>query len=94
VKYRKYTNVFIRSFGYELAPNVITSEDLEQRLAPIYEKLHFKQGQLEVLTGISERRFWDVGHKMSDGAVSAAKKAIAKSGVSKEDIGMLIYCGV
>lgn len=94
MKSGRYTNVFIRAFGYELAPNVITSEDLEQRLAPIYEKLHLKKGQLEVLTGIYERRFWDVGHKMSDGAVSAAKKAVAKSGISKEDIGMLIYCGV
>lgn len=90
----KYSNVFINSFGYELAPNVVASEDLEQWLEPVYEKLHFKKGQLEVLTGISERRFWDPGYKMSDGALAAARKAIASSDISEEDIGMLIYCGV
>ncbi|MDL1968813.1 MAG: 3-oxoacyl-ACP synthase III, partial [Deltaproteobacteria bacterium] len=34
-----YSKVYINSFGYELAPNVITSEDLEMRLEPLYEKL-------------------------------------------------------
>ena len=27
-----YSKVYIESFGYELAPNVITSDDLEKRL--------------------------------------------------------------
>jgi 3-oxoacyl-[acyl-carrier-protein] synthase-3 len=90
----KYSKVFIDAFGYELAPNVVTSEDLEQRLAPVYEKLHVRKGQLEVLTGIFERRFWDVGYKMSDGALAAARKVIANSDISPKDIGMLIYCGV
>ena len=35
-----YSNVQIASLGYELAPHVITSRDLEQRLAPVYEALH------------------------------------------------------
>ena len=50
-----YSNVFIDAFGYELPPNVITSQDLEKRLEPVYEALHFQQGQLESITGIRER---------------------------------------
>jgi len=90
----KYTNVYINSFGYELPPNVVTSEDLESRLASLYEALHFQKGQLEALTGIHERRFWDQGFKMSEGAILAGQKAINASGVQPGDIGLLIYGGV
>jgi len=89
-----YTNIYIDSFGYELAPNVISSEDLENRLESLYETLRFQKGQLEAITGIRERRFWDPGFKMSQGAILAGQKAIAASNISAKDIGMLIYGGV
>jgi len=89
-----YSKVYIDSFGYELPLNVITSDDLEERLEPLYEKLHFQKGQLEAITGIHERRFWDQGFTMHEGAVKAGLKAIEASGVAREAIGMLIYGGV
>ncbi len=89
-----YSKVHIESFGYELAPNVITSDDLEKRLEPLYAALHFQKGQLETITGIRERRFWDQGFSMSEGAISAGKKAIYDSNIHVDDIGMLIYGGV
>jgi len=94
----KFKNVVIDSFGYELPPNVITSSDLEDRLAPLYNRLHFQQGQLEAMTGIYERRWWDPGFSVGRGAVLAGKKALAaaheNSGLRPADIGMLIYGGV
>lgn len=90
----KYKNVYINSFGYELPPHVVTSEDLEERLETLYEVLHFQRGQLEALTGIHERRFWDHGFKMSEGAIMAGKKAMEASGIHPRDIGMMIYGGV
>jgi len=90
----KYSNVYIDSFGYELPPNVITSDDLESRLEPLYQALHFKKGQLEAITGIQERRFWDPGYAMHQGATAAAQKALAASEITPDAIGMLIYGGV
>ena len=90
----RYSNVFIDSFGYELAPNVVTSDDIEARLEPVYKALHFQKGQLEALTGIQERRFWDPGYPMHEGAIKAGQKAIDAASVSPEQIGMLIYGGV
>ena len=90
----RFKNVFIKSFGYELPPHVVTSEDIEERLTPLYQKLKIRKGQLEALTGICERRFWEPGYKMYEGALAAAKKAIEKSGVAMKDIGMLIFGGV
>ncbi len=89
-----YSDVYIESIGYELAPNVVDSNDLETRLEPVYRTLHLQPGQLEALTGIRERRYWDPGFKMSTGAIAAGKKALAKTTVSPESIGMLIYAGV
>jgi 3-oxoacyl-[acyl-carrier-protein] synthase-3 len=89
-----FSKVYIDAFGYELAPNVVTSDDIETRLEPLYEALHFQKGQLEALTGISERRFWDPGYKMHQGAIEAGKKALKNSSISPDSIGMLIYGGV
>jgi 3-oxoacyl-[acyl-carrier-protein] synthase III len=89
-----YSKVYIDSFGYELPPNVVTSDDLERRLEPVYEALHFQRGQLEAITGIRERRFWDPGYKMHVGAVKAGQKALEASSISPQDLGMLIYGGV
>ena len=90
----KYTNVSIASFGYELPPNVVTSSDLERRLSPLYDALHFQKGQLESLTGIRERRFWDPGFQMSQGAILAGEKAMAAAEIAPQSIQMLVYGGV
>lgn len=90
----RYANVIIPAIGYELAPNVVTSEDLESRLGPVYQKLHLQPGQLEALTGIAERRFWDPVFKLSDGAIRAGRKALALGNFSADNIDMLIYAGV
>jgi 3-oxoacyl-[acyl-carrier-protein] synthase-3 len=90
----RWLDVCIDAMGYELAPNVITSKNLEKRLTPLYEALHLQPGQLEALTGIRERRFWDQGVSVADVAVLAGKKALANSSIPPEEIGMLIYGGV
>jgi len=90
----RYTKVTVEALGYELAPNVVTAEDIERRLAPLYEELHLKPGQLEQLTGIEESRYWDPDFTLSDGAVRAGRKALEASGVPADQIGMLIYGAV
>lgn len=90
----KYSRVHMESIGYELPPVVVTSDDLEARLAPMYETLHILPGQLQMLTGISERRWWQEGHTLSDGAVAAANKALQQCNVKASDIEALVYTGV
>ncbi len=89
-----YSNVDIAGFGYELPPHVVSSEDLENRLTDAYAALHLQPGQLEALTGIVERRFWDPGFKLSIGAIQAGRKALADAGIPAASMGMLIYGGV
>src|SRR5262245_48871550 len=90
----KYTRVFVDAIGYELAPVVITSDELEDRLEPLYQALHIPHGQLEAITGIIERRWWEEGFSLSQGAVAAAKKALEEANVPADAIEVVIYGGV
>jgi 3-oxoacyl-[acyl-carrier-protein] synthase-3 len=90
----KYTKVFINAIGYELGPNVVTSSELEKRIIPMLDELHIPAGQLEALTGIRERRWWNPEFALSEGAARAARKALEKAGLSAPDLGALIYAGV
>lgn len=90
----KFTRVFLEAIGYELPQNVITSTWIEEQLAPLYRKLYLQPGQLEALTGIRERRWWNPGHSNGAEAAKAAKKALAETDIPVEDIGAVIYCGV
>ncbi len=90
----KYTRVFLDAITYELPPVVVTSRELEERLRPMYEALHIPEGQLEALTGIVERRWWDPGFSVAQGAAAAARKAIAATHVKPSDIQVLIYAAV
>ncbi|MCL1123721.1 3-oxoacyl-ACP synthase III [Shewanella surugensis] len=90
----KYSRVFINSLAYELAPEVVSTAELESKLAPLYKKFRIPMGQLATLTGIEERRWWPKGHRLSDGAITAANKAILETGVNVSDIGALVYTGV
>ncbi len=90
----RYKKVCVESFGYELPETTVTSLSLEERLAPIYKKLNLRYGRLEMMTGIRERRLWNDKVAPSQASIKAAEKAIAKSGVEKEDIGCLLHTSV
>lgn len=90
----KYSRVFIDAIGYELPPVVVTSHELEARLRPVYQALHLQEGQLEALTGIVERRWWEPGYPLSEGAARAARKALEASSVRPQDVEVLLYAAV
>ena len=90
----RWKHVRIAAIAYELAPEVIASAELEDRLAPVYEHLHIPPGQLEVLTGIEERRYWEPGASLSEHAAAAGRKALAAAGLDGAELGALVYTGV
>ncbi|HEX3147860.1 MAG TPA: 3-oxoacyl-ACP synthase III [Gemmataceae bacterium] len=90
----RYSRVYLEAIGYELAPVVISTEELEARLEPLYKALHLPMGQLEALTGISERRWWPKDYSVAQGATVAGLKALAASNLKPSDIDVLIYAGV
>lgn len=89
-----YKNVCIESYGYDLPDTVVSSEDIEKRLASVYERLKLPNGRLELISGIKERRFWTNGTRPSQVSTRAAEIALRESGISKNDIGCLIHSSV
>ena len=90
----RYGNVYIEAFGYELPKNVVSSIELEERLAPVYQKLGLSYGRFELMTGIRERRYWDEDSPPSRSSIAAAEKAVANSGIPKEEFGCLLHSSV
>lgn len=90
----KFNNIVIESFGYDISSEILSSADIEKRLSPIYEKLKLPEGRLELMTGIKERRVWKPGTRPSDLSTNAAKKALEKSSIDKNDIDLLIHASV
>jgi len=90
----RYSRVCFHSFGYELPPREVSSDELEQRLEPLYTRLKLPQGRLELMSGIRSRRFWEKGTKPSQAAVKAGVKALALSDTKPEEIECLIFTSV
>ena len=90
----RYKKVYLDAFAYELPALVVTTTELEDRLAPLYSALRLPRGQLEEMTGIRERRWWPRDYNIAGGAAAAARKALAKAGIQASDVDVLIYAGV
>ena len=90
----RYNRVFLESLGYEIAPVVVTTSELERRIQPFLNAHGFPPPKLELLTGIAERRWWEPNDRLSRGATVAAEHALLQSSLSRQDIGTLIYAGV
>lgn len=90
----QYQNVCVESLGYILPDEVVTSAEIEARLAPLYERLRLPAGRLELITGVKERRFWKPGTLPSDISILSCKKAVSDSQIPMEKIGALIHGSV
>ena len=90
----RFEKVYIEGLAYHLPDNIVTSAEIEKRLAPLYDRLKLPQGRLELMSGIQERRFWEKGVFPSEVATVAGEKAIARSGLDSDQIGCLISASV
>ncbi len=90
----KYENVCLEAFACTLPEEVVTTEDLENRLSPLYERLRLPYGRLELMTGIKERRIWGAGTLPGDQSVRTADDLIEMTGIARDKIGALIHASV
>lgn len=90
----RFDNVCLESIGFALPEEVITSQQIEETLATVYDRLGFPPGRLEWMSGVSQRRLWPRGFRVSDASVISGEKAIEASGIDRADIGLLIHASV
>ena len=89
-----YQNVRLETFACNLPDEVVTSEELERWLSPIYSRLRLPEGRLELMSGIAQRRFWPRGMLPSEKSVQTAEKALRVAGLEKRHVGALIHGSV
>ncbi len=92
--FMQYQRVCLEALGYTLPEEVVTSAELEQRLAPAYERLRLPEGRLKLMTGIRERRFFPAATVPSSVSVVSGEKAIRASGIDRRHIGALVHGSV
>jgi 3-oxoacyl-[acyl-carrier-protein] synthase-3 len=90
----RYSNVCLEAFGYTLPREIVSSDEIERRLEPLYARLRLQSGRLELMTGIRERRFWPLGTLPSQVSVISARRAIETAEVDPREIGALIHGSV
>ncbi len=90
----RYRSVCVEAFGYVLPPHIVTSDEIERRLLPVYERLHLPAGRLELMTGIRQRRFFDPGTRPGEISGLTARAAVEASGIDPARFGALVHGSV
>lgn len=90
----KFEKTVIAGFGSYLSDTILTSEEIEARLSPVYKGLKLPEGRLELMTGIKERRVWPRGTRPSDLSIGAAKDLFSKGAHNLDEVDLLIHASV
>ena len=90
----RYQHVCVEAMACSLPPCVVSSADIESRLAPVYERFHLPVGRLEMMTGIRERRFWEPGILPGKISAETAEKAVAQSRLDRAHLGCVVHGSV
>ena len=90
----RFKNVCLEAFSLVLPETRVTSAEIEDRLAPLYQKLGIPFGTLEKLSGIRSRYFWDESVTPSQAATTVAEEALEGLPFEREQIGAVLNCSV
>src|SRR5262245_19675173 len=89
-----YRHVYFESLGFAIPDEIVTSDAIEQCLAPLYDRLKLPEGRLELMSGIRERRLWPRGTRPSDQSIISGRRAIEAAGIDTHQIGCLVHGSV
>ena len=90
----RFTQVAIESMAYALPEEVWTSAAVEERLAPLYDRVGLPVGRLELMTGIQERRFWPVDFRASEASALAGEAVLAQTRFERGEMDLLVHAAV
>jgi len=90
----KFNKVRLAGVGVTLPRSSITSDEIESRLFPLYERLKLPPGRLELMSGIASRRIWEPGTMPSGPSIRSGNALIDASAIDRNDVGCLIHASV
>jgi len=83
---RPVPNAYISGTGHYLPPRVVTNDDLRTQYG-----IDTTHDWIVQRTGIEQRRFAEEGIGTSDLALLAAMEAIARAGIDKKDLDLILF---
>jgi 3-oxoacyl-[acyl-carrier-protein] synthase-3 len=90
----RFEHVCVESFGLHFPTTLLSSAEIEERIAPAYQRLKIPAGTLERVSGVTTRGRWPTDGTPSSVATLAAREALDRSGFRPDQIGALINCSV
>ena len=90
----KFAGVAVVGLARDEAPEMVSSEEIEERLAPVYRRLKLPRGLLAALTGILRRRLYPPDCKPSQAAAWAAERLLDRVGFDRRRIDLLYSTSV
>ena len=90
----RFEHVCIEALATAFPDEAWSSASIEEKLAPLYQRLRLPAGRLELMTGIRERRVYAPGTRASEAGATAGKAALARSAVPAAKIGLFIHSAV
>lgn len=90
----RHNNVALLGITETTAPNPVSSESFDEKLASTLDRLHLPPSLLQRVAGVEYRRNWDQPHDFIAGAVDAGKRALEEAQVSADQIGIMINTSV
>lgn len=90
-----FENVVIAGIECHLSDDILSSSQIEERLAPLYKGLKLPEGRLELMTGIKERRVWPRGTRPSSLSIAAANQLFSRyPHLDRKKMDLLIHSSV
>ncbi|GAA1822251.1 3-oxoacyl-ACP synthase III [Nesterenkonia flava] len=89
-----HRNAALLSVAEVEAPEVLTSKDLDKRLAEALKRLKLPTGLLQRVAGVKARRNWRADGDVRTATVEAARKALSAAGVDPADVTVMINTSV
>jgi 3-oxoacyl-[acyl-carrier-protein] synthase-3 len=90
----RFSRVVINGTAVVVPPVAVSSTEIEERLGPVYRRLRLPEGRLELMTGITERHYWEEDILPSQASAQAGQLLLDEGRVPMADIDLLIHCGV
>jgi 3-oxoacyl-[acyl-carrier-protein] synthase-3 len=89
-----FDEIVIAGIQAALPEQIVTTAELEQQLAPLYERLRLPAGRLELMTGIRERRVWPADLLPGTQSARTAEQLLNRLAFPREQIGQLVHGSV
>lgn len=90
----RFADVRLAGLSWLLPEERVSSDGLEERLTPLYDRLRLRRGRLELMSGIRERRFWPPGTRPSGPATDAGRLALERAQVAPGEVELLVHASV